>query len=168
MLIDPKFIQSNLSDILAVIGNGDPTPKRIREGIYEISHFSFSYYLAGSRNSGVGGLWEEYPDVGAGQGRMTEYGSYGVCDNVDQFLKHPLGKWLVESERKFAVSFTKVSKATQPKEGGWRWHKWGEYIGELQAKCEYIADEPEVEEVSCYHINEFVEDKTKHGSESWG
>ncbi len=161
MLIDPKFIQSDHSDILAIIGNGDPKPRRVREGIYEISHFSFSAYLAGSGSGGVKGPWEEYPDVGEGQGRLTEYGSYGVCDSVDQFLRHPLGKWLVESERKFTVSFTKICKATEPKEGGWRWHKWGEYIGEFQPECEYLADESEVEEVSCYHILEFIEGKTK-------
>jgi hypothetical protein len=38
--------------------------------------------------------------------------------------------------------------------GGWRWHKWGPYIGTQEPKCEYIHDEPEIEEVFTYHVYE--------------
>jgi hypothetical protein len=47
-------------------------------------------------------------------------------------------------------------KANQPKEDGWRWRKWGQYIGALEPTCEYIADEPHIDKVYVYHIYEKV------------
>jgi hypothetical protein len=47
-----------------------------------------------------------------------------------------------------------VIKANQSHEGGWRWHKWGEYIGKYEPQYEYLYDEPEIEKVYVYHIYE--------------
>ena len=65
---------------------------------------------------------------------------------------HPV---IVTDERPFVVGFTKVVKAEEPWDGGWRWHKWGEYIGDKTPECEYIVDEgPDITEVYCYSICE--------------
>jgi len=78
--------------------------------------------------------------------------NYGVCDNIDQILnKYPE---LQNSDRKFIVSLVSMLKSEQSKSGGWRWHKWGEYIGEQNPTHEYLYDEPEIEEVFVYHIYE--------------
>jgi hypothetical protein len=46
----------------------------------------------------------------------------------------------------------KISKKDQPYVGGWRWHKWGKYIGDQNPMCEYIADEPEIDFVYVYNL----------------
>ena len=86
---------------------------------------------------------------------MEEIGCYGVCDHYQQILdKCPL---LVESkERKFVITITSVKRANEPSGGGWRWHKWGEYIGSKNPQCEYLYDEKDIEEVFVYHIYEKV------------
>lgn len=50
---------------------------------------------------------------------------------------------------------TPVRKADQTHDGGWRWNKWwGPYIGSQRPQFEYLYDEPEIDEVFCYHIYE--------------
>lgn len=77
--------------------------------------------------------------------------SYGVCDNIEQVLE--LYKPCIDhSTNKFVISLTPIYKNTQPELHGWRWHKWGEYIGTQEITTEYIADEPLIEMVYCFHI----------------
>ena len=48
-------------------------------------------------------------------------------------------------------------KDNKGKGGGWRWHKWGEYIGKLNPQCKYLDDEEfgdNFEYVLCYHLYE--------------
>ena len=75
--------------------------------------------------------------------------NYGVCDNYQQVLDYY--PELNDSNRKFVLSLCKISKK---EDGGWRWHKWGKYIGIQKSQCEYIGDEPEIKEVYVYHIYE--------------
>ena len=75
--------------------------------------------------------------------------NYGVCDNYQQVLNHY--PELNDPNRKFILSLCKISKK---EDDGWRWHKWGKYIGIQKSQCEYIGDEPEIEEVYVYHIYE--------------
>jgi hypothetical protein len=131
--------------------------------MYEISHFSFDHCLPHTISfpDKVGedfGWWLVYPNVGENltpdaRFAQHEFDCFGVCDSPDQFREHPVGKWIIESETGFVVSFSKIVKANQSPEGGWRWHKWGPYIGVHEPKCEYIYDEgEEIQEVYCYHI----------------
>ena len=82
---------------------------------------------------------------------------YGVCDNVEQVLKK-FGERLENDEHQWFVWFTPVfqDKENAGNGGGWRWHKWGQYIGELEPQCEYLDDEdfgPNWQGyVLCYHI----------------
>lgn len=101
-------------------------PKRKREGVY-VTGLNFRYDFDSEG-------WEDYPEFDDG------YCAYGVCDGIDQFFEHPLGKLLKADEsRKFAVSFCHIEKDPEPY--GWRWHKWGPYIGKGEPECEYLADE---------------------------
>ena len=84
--------------------------------------------------------------------------SYGVCDSIEQFKNYEFEDYvsyeddddysttgfklydlLNDSEDGFAVFFYKIEK--EPGEGGWRWHKWGPYIGKHDVQHEYLADE---------------------------
>jgi hypothetical protein len=79
--------------------------------------------------------------------------NYGVCDDYKQVLKeYPELK--KDKNRKFIVSMTPMFKDCQPKSGGWRWHKWGKYIGKQKPTCEYLYDEKDIELVFVYHIYE--------------
>lgn len=41
----------------------------------------------------------------------------------------------------------------QPSEGGWRWHKWGPYVGDKHPEHEYLHDEgPEITQATCFHV----------------
>ncbi len=79
--------------------------------------------------------------------------SYGVCDNFYQVLEK-YKKYLEVPNRKFVVILRVIRKDLEPADGGWRWHKWGEYIGTQNPQMEYIHDEPEIEKVYVYHIYE--------------
>lgn len=88
--------------------------------------------------------------------QFTEEGSigcYGVCDSPDQ-LAFMLPVEIIHSEKKYVISMVKLEKKDQPDWGGWRWHKWGEYIGNQSPQCEYLYNEPIIETVWTYHIYE--------------
>ena len=77
-------------------------------------------------------------------------GEYGVCDNYQQVLDHI--PHLIDSDEKFCVILTPVEKNAQPEDGGWRWSKWGEYIGNQKSSSEYLYYEPDIDLVFVYHI----------------
>jgi hypothetical protein len=79
---------------------------------------------------------------------------YGVCDGIDNLLE--VIPELLSPDREFVVLLTKITKSGQPRYEGWRWHKWGDYIGTQTPTTEYIYDEPEIELVYCYHIYEKI------------
>lgn len=83
---------------------------------------------------------------------------YGVADTIDQ-IKEYFKEEIEDPNRKFFISMSPVfqDKSNAGKGGGWRWHKWGEYIGKLDSKCEYLDDEDfgdDFEYVICFHIYE--------------
>jgi len=138
--------------ITALLNEAEPTTVPLAQpGFYEINHFGNSAWPGPSTE------WDRYPDfpeVEDKDGNPVYRGSYGVCDNPEQILEfYPELK--DDPERKFVVSFKEVTKASQPAEGGWRWHKWGEYIGKHHIQYEYLYDEKDIESVLCYHIYEY-------------
>lgn len=77
--------------------------------------------------------------------------AYGVCDSPEQLLS------LYDFEadpRKFCISFVKIERAYASPRGGWRWHKWGNYVGLKSPQMEYLYDEPDIEAVYTFHIYE--------------
>ena len=86
--------------------------------------------------------------------------TYGVCDSPGQFMERHHAA-LVESPRLFVVTFTEIRKADQEAEGGWRWCKWGDYIGALKPTTEYLYDEPYITAVWCYSVHELVAEGAK-------
>lgn len=81
---------------------------------------------------------------------------YGVADNVEQ-IKEFYKEQIESTDEKFVIAVTPVwqDKENTGKGGGWRWHKWGEYIGDLNPQHEYLDDEDfgeDFEYVLCFHL----------------
>lgn len=153
MLIDAVFTEDSpivaLLNAIASNGAANQEPNRLAPGIYEINHFNGESLL--DRSKGWGSDFKyQYPTLTTTD--EDYFGSYGVCDNYQQVLdKCPM---LSTSKREFVLFLTAVCKADQYQEGGWRWHKWGEYIGTHTPTCEYLYDEPLIDIVYVYHITE--------------
>ena len=82
---------------------------------------------------------------------------YGVADSLEQIVSYYENRG--EGFRGNHVIFVnKVTKDPRPEAAmtGWRWHKWGPYIGTRNPQCEYLNDEPEIEEVLCFSIYKVV------------
>lgn len=75
---------------------------------------------------------------------FPDYGktTYGVADNIEQ-IKEYYKEEIADIEKKYVIALTPVwqDKTNKGKGGGWRWHKWGKYIGTLNPQCEYLDDE---------------------------
>lgn len=109
----------------------------LQEGCYEIDNFGCSAWPPG---------YEQYP-------RFKSHRCYGVCDNLEQILQ-TIPEITEDQNRQFIITLTPVLKKLQSDGGGWRWHKWGEYIGTQKPTAEYLYDEPEIEKVYVFHIYE--------------
>lgn len=68
--------------------------------------------------------------------------TYGVADSIEQ-IKEYYKDEVSDTEKKYCLALTPVwqEKENKGRGGGWRWHKWGEYIGKLNPQCEYLDDE---------------------------
>lgn len=78
--------------------------------------------------------------------------TYGVADNLEQIVEMYNENQESYFEGNHVVLAFKVHKDPQHPCCGWRWHKWGQYIGTQSPKCEYLNDEPEIEEVVVFSI----------------
>ena len=119
--------------------------KKLTTGIYEVDGgFNFDHYLEDILNYSVDSFF-----------LFSSKGAFGTCDNHEQVLqRYPE---LYEDNDAYFVTLIKVRKEDQPEKGGWRWHKFGAYIGDKNPQKEYLADEPEIDEVYCYHIYKIVD-----------
>lgn len=83
--------------------------------------------------------------------RPEQLAEYMVCDNVEQAIEYWKGA-VDNPDYKYVIALMPVRKKDQPEEYGWRWCKWGAYIGTQNSQCEYLFDEPNIEVVYCAHI----------------
>lgn len=141
MLIREESLMLNKDPVLAIISsiNNNPSePVEVVPGVYEIGHFSPDMLLPN---------YQSYP-------KLDGVDSSGVCDGYRDILdKCPE---LLKEGRDFVITLTPILKENQSSDGGWRWHKWGTYIGKQVPTTEYIYDEPLIEKVYCYQILEKI------------
>lgn len=143
--------------------NGRQSGNRLAEGVYETGWgFDHSLERAGLLKSRdpFHPLDERRPLLGDDGAAAAKYwdeynarpADTGVCDRWEQIVE----KWpeIQTSDRHFVISVSRVTKAAQPESGGWRWHKWGDYIGTHEPQCEYLHDEPQVEAIYTFHVYE--------------
>lgn len=143
-----------------------PEPIDLFPGLYLTKTYNFNHLLP------EGLLKDEYPfdPMGLDIGTWNEWHeqqtkaeqptcAYGVCDTPEQLVEKYPG--LVRAPGHHIVAFTHVAKNPDNANlgGGWRWHKWGPYIGEGEPTMEYLDDEPGFDDgVFVYHIYELNED----------
>lgn len=81
---------------------------------------------------------------------------YGVADNLEQIVdlynKNEYG-WFKGNH---VILCRKVTKDPDRPCSGWRWHKWGDYIGTQNPQCEYLNDEPLIDEVITFSIYKVI------------
>lgn len=109
--------------------------KPIVEGVFEIDGFNFEYMFKMPKL--------EYPlDYEYKYPQFEKIYSDGVCDTIEQFIAK-IVPVLEADERTFCASLTHIEKdpSNAYKGGGWRWHKWGPYIGDHEHHEEYLDDE---------------------------
>ncbi len=153
MLVDVPMREDN--PILRAMARTDgPLVQRLERGVYEACVGNFDHCAAVNLNGYDWGMdtttkpWTFSYPVGLD-------GPYGVCDTPEQFLERYRAV-LDADPRPFVVEFMIVKKEAV---GGWRWHKWGPYIGEKDPHCEYLRDEgPEITQACCYHVYLVVEE----------
>ena len=77
---------------------------------------------------------------------------YGVCDEWQQITT----RWprIISDPRQLIIALTPIVRSEEPAHGGWRWHKWGEYIGTHHPQHEYLYDEVGIDQVYVFHIYE--------------
>jgi len=144
MLVDPVLNEGiRKRSILC----GLVPPEKIETGVY-LSDLGFDIYFREHQDFKL-----DYPEFAKYPKPGWDFGCYGVCDNWKNLKAH-LPLVVTESERKFVISLVPIYKEDQPERDGWRWHKWGEYIGEQTPTHEYLYDEPVIELVYAYHVYE--------------
>lgn len=140
MLVDVDLnYRDAISDLIAVTNGKSLTPIRHYTGIYESGDWSFELKFRGKQDYTL-----DYPDLG-------EFSCYGVCDSPVGLLER-LPERVKASDTKYVINMVKLEKKNQESEGGWRWHKWGPYIGKQSPTTEYLYDEPLIEEVYTYQV----------------
>lgn len=131
---------SSFSALMALAGLGGGNLRRVIDpGIY-VGHLNayhdIEVYLDGLR----------FDDL-----EIEGIEDYGICDSPKQFAED-CGSLIDADPRPLVVVMTCIAKADEPEREGWRWHKWGPYIGRGEPTTEYLYDEPEFDEVYVYHI----------------
>ena len=66
--------------------------------------------------------------------------TYGVADSIEQ-IKEYYKEEIADKEKKYVIYVTPVWQKDCSEKDGWRWHKWGKYIGKLNPQYEYLYDE---------------------------
>lgn len=108
----------------------------LEDGIYQ-SAFAFNFPENEFVETSVRKSWSDRYDF------LEDHKStYGVADSVQQ-IKEFYKEEVEDTENKYFIYVTPVWQELENKGkgGGWRWHKWGRYIGELDPQCEYLDDE---------------------------
>ena len=155
---DPKWAEMGIKE------DSFPPPNEYKPGVYG-DHVGF-FFEEDLRDilwkpSGYPSYWRDDHDTMRalmdGSGRLGEWfnttwkSSYGVADDLEQVEAY-YAEDIADPNRQFILKFEVIVRDEQPKEGGWRWHKWGPYIGKHEIQCEYIYDEVGIDHVLIFHI----------------
>lgn len=80
--------------------------------------------------------------------------NFGVADNIEQILKHY--PELLQSKDKFIVLISDVYRKDQPESYGFRYEKFGDYIGTQDIQHEFMYDDKHIDKVIIYWIFKIV------------
>jgi hypothetical protein len=138
-----KDVHVELNDIFHILGWN--APYKVETGIFADCNFNFTNAIPHTARRETSRL-------------PHELDAYGVVDSIEQWKKiyWPLMDPRHDGGRHFAVGFTTVRKSKQPRTGGWRWHKWGPYLGDHSPECEYLYNEPSIKRVETFVVVELA------------
>lgn len=144
MLKDLNIISLKPTGIMALLAScydveADTMFEHYATGVYRHDGFSFNF--------------DKFLEDNCHNNILDEWVWYGVCDNYKQILEYHK-ELLSNPDKNYVIGLTTVERCKQPDEGGWRWHKWGEYIGTQTPQHEYLYDDTHIDKVYCYHIYE--------------
>lgn len=97
-----------------------------------------------------------YKEIGIDFKSPLYWHNYGVCDNASQVIEKynefVKSGFIDEQNDKCIVLMTPMCRRYQESDGGWRWHKWGEYIGVQNPQHEYLFDEENIDIVFVFEF----------------
>lgn len=161
---DFEYPHESLGALLAaMISEGEiPETTRLAKGVYE-AHLNWNHEIEHLVKNEY--PFDEHPGSNISDEEfrkwIEEYHTrprdYGVCDSWEQILE----KWpQIETDpRHFLIHLTPMRREEQSSRGGWRWHKWGEYIGIHEPKHEYLYDEKDIDVVYVFSILQLKSDE---------
>lgn len=82
-----------------------------------------------------------------GKGKLR---ASGLADNEDQVLAR--FKHLENHKGKFVIEMHPVLRKNEPELHGFRFHKWGEYIGDFDINREYLYDQKDMDVIYVFSI----------------
>ena len=79
---------------------------------------------------------------------------YGVCDNAEQAIDYCREKLAdsLDKNQEYLLVLVPLIREFQEPDGGWRWHKWGRYIGVQEPEAEYLYDEEDIDLVYVFKL----------------
>lgn len=182
MLVDlPEDYQASLPDsgmrhIFDALFGEPERIKRHAPGVYEFNHWNPDLLLPGlitdrypldpfeaahRKFPGLDGLEDRLAFARLRRESLAAHGmpseDYGVIDYPTQLVEKFPG--LATYPMALLIAVVRIARDDQPPSGGWRWHKWGDYLGDKTPTCEYIHDEPDINEVWTFHV--YGVDETK-------
>ena len=92
------------------------------------------------------GFWRKHRDA---YNPNKHYWEFGVADNIEQVIEMYNKNVDGIFSGNHVISYREVRRSDR---SGWRWHKWGPYIGTRHPQREYLEDEPEIDKVICFSI----------------
>lgn len=140
--------------VMRTVFADDVPTTRVHRGVYE-AHINFDKEIEDLIVEDYPGFYHESPEWD----RWHEYtgnpaASFGVVDHWSQL---PLAA-LDADPRNLLVYLGRHRRVDQSPDGGWRWHKWGPYLGvhspETSTEYEYLYDAIDVVEVWTYRVVE--------------
>lgn len=166
----PKFARNPIAALIGEINQqASHLPKKIADGVWQFGHWNPDFEVLEKLTE----LWRLDMEQPTGDDRLKSYlekqeekaaryardfpgveyhwlSEYGVCDNWEQIT----ARWphLVADPEAYFISMVEIRREHQSPDGGWRWHKWGEYIGTQKPEHEYLYDEKHIDVVYTYHI----------------
>ena len=133
-----------IMEMIAKINGNSNQPKRIQQGMYIIGHWNPETMVV---QEFVENWGDDHVPLIAKNGE--EMCHYGVCDNPEQLLEYVD---LETPDTKYVVFLVEIRREAQEPQGGWRFHKWGPYIGSHDIQYEYLYDQKDIDRVFTYHI----------------
>lgn len=114
----------------------------IEKGIYRMWNLHVSLFKETSSNFGYKNEYWTPDDSIESILAYEGPNPYGVADNIEQ-IKEYFKEEIRDPNNKYFITIDYIFQEPENagKGGGWRWHKWGPYIGNLDTKCEYLDDE---------------------------